>query len=405
MTTGNLIIDLRNPTTLAGKFYSRVWSGGDQSLGPPPEVEQPEYIEHAKKWRLEYKPLIPPKRDKNYDEHPYSTQLQVVNDPPQGPPYTNYSCFYLFGSNMWGPQGQANAWTANDDLKLIAKLRRKFVGSSFNAGLCISQLGKTFKMIGDTARKLALAIKAAKRGNFNQASRILVKADEWRPATSMDRDRITDAVLNTRDGLEWSAPRRRTKKQIVASNWLELQYGWLPLISDMQDGAKYLAHHLNTPLQTTYRVREQVEQTWVGSPECYPDNALNITRKQIIAHVVEKNQSFGLSTMVDIPSVVWELTPYSFVADAFLPINDWLEARTAAQTLQGTYVTTVTHRVQTSGRRWPGESPDFKALYLTCNRTIAQNLDVPLPRYIPLNEALSVKRCLNYAALLVNVLR
>lgn len=108
--------------------------------------------------------------------------------------------------------------------------------------------------------------------------------------------------------------------------------------------------------------------------------------------------------LMDPLSVAWELVPFSFVLDWFLPIGSWLSARGLSQAMTGTFVTTKRIWVQGyAPYRIVGSSTwgaDYYKSYYALDRTISSELDVPLPSIKPLNKALSWKRAANALALL-----
>jgi hypothetical protein len=119
------------------------------------------------------------------------------------------------------------------------------------------------------------------------------------------------------------------------------------------------------------------------------------------------NQSLGLA---DPLSVAWELTPWSFVVDWFLPVGDYLNARGALRTIKLDHIVNSTlsvveassfsttnqnHRIINGGFR------DY--LLVKMNRSIEPTISLPLPNVKPLSDALSFKRVANALALLVGV--
>lgn len=106
-------------------------------------------------------------------------------------------------------------------------------------------------------------------------------------------------------------------------------------------------------------------------------------------------------------SVAWELTPWSFVVDWFIPIGDWLTARGHAQGLKGTFITsdkktgvanTPTGDFTLNQYTWI--SPCYR--HIVFDRTISFVLGVPMPTLKPLAKAASWRHCANAVALLVS---
>jgi hypothetical protein len=242
-------------------------------------------------------------------------------------------------------------------------------------------------MIGDTAIKLRKALVASRHGNFVAARNYLLNG-------------------TSREG---------KFNKVTSNNWLELQYGWLPLLSDVHDGAEFLAQRLSCPAI----VRSSVSRSRQGTVSCNNpafDPLLHecYTRKGIIAFVSEVDP-VQLSGLLDPLSVAWELLPYSFVADWFIPIGSYLSARGLAQSLTGTFVTSTKQKWAIRGVRnnsyW-GAGGDAQypssAIFdsgISFTRTVSNSLAVPLPSPKPLEKVASWKHCANAVALLTNFLR
>ncbi len=133
-------------------------------------------------------------------------------------------------------------------------------------------------------------------------------------------------------------------------------------------------------------------------------------RGQLIARLTEVD-SPKLNGLTDPSSVLWELTPWSFVIDWFIPIGNYLNARGLAQATTGTYVYSWT-----SYEKWSIDgyvhptpntkttaSPSIEYMYLQVWRSISTSVTTPRPRMKPLGEVLSWKRAANAVALLTQM--
>jgi len=119
-----------------------------------------------------------------------------------------------------------------------------------------------------------------------------------------------------------------------------------------------------------------------------------------------------LSGLTDPASVLWELTPYSFVADWFIPIGNYLAARSLASALTGTFVTTKTRRVFCAYEGLANTDngivrtvyttpPKGNCALINVTRTVSTSLNVPVPSFKTLDKVASWKHCANAVALLV----
>lgn len=283
------------------------------------------------------------------------------------------------------------SWTANDDIKLIGKLREKLVGSDFNAAVFLGEANQSLRLIGDTAIRLATAYSAFRKGDVAKAARVLAAGAKYKP---------------------------RNKRSVAGSNWLELQYGWLPLLSDMKEGAEALSHQLHQPFSQQYRVRRRLrnEDRYANGSYVEWEDKFAIYSKQIIANISEPPSTAVLSGLLDPELVAWELTPFSFVADWVMPIGDYLSARAFAGHLVGEFITTTITRQRISGLVPKGYTNGSNQRYVavvndggylkekvTMNRSISSALAVPKPSIKPLAKAASWQHCVNGIALLTGV--
>lgn len=340
---------------------------------------------------------------------------------------------------------------ANDQIKLVNRLREKMQGTEFNTSVFLGEGHQALSMIATAATRIAGALKHLKRGQTNSAITALVKTPttpKTFDVTSMpgaaavkaqiksERARaVREFELELRKSLsptdlkrlskaDWARKRAEylrgldlsafTPKQF-ASWWLEISYGWMPLLKDAEEGAQFLAHQLNVPLQTTFRtsVRKEDNQVrvtnWQGYGGLYTATckATRTHRRSLIAKISEKDSIPKLLGLTSLESVAWELTPWSFVVDWFIPIGDWLTARGHAQGLKGTFITsdkqmgvanTPTGDFTLNQYTWT--SPCYR--HIVFNRTISFVLGVPMPTLKPLAKAASWRHCANAVALLVS---
>lgn len=206
-------------------------------------------------------------------------------------------------------------------------------------------------------------------------------------------------------------PRGKPKSKDVPSRWLELQYGWLPLLGDIY------ALGNNMFRLPTFRVRTT---RWFNGQERYSyhprdSNVHNVFVSQKIraTYVTTFNIKSPLVTTLDNlgvlnPSLVlWEAVPWSFVIDWLLPIGDFLSALTA---LEGIDITSNNYTTR-SLRTWQGNSTwslssekksgNFFASQTDKSRSV-ESLRLVLPRF---KNPLSLHHFANAMSLLVTSVR
>lgn len=122
----------------------------------------------------------------------------------------------------------------------------------------------------------------------------------------------------------------------VPNSWLELVYGWSPLMQDIS-GAMSALEKRNDAMGATFRVASK--KSWSESKD-FPslafciDQVLNarvdckfeakvVLNYRLRNYLLAKLSSLGLANPA---SIVWEKTKYSFVVDWFLPVGNWISA-------------------------------------------------------------------------------
>jgi hypothetical protein len=138
----------------------------------------------------------------------------------------------------------------------------------------------------------------------------------------------------------------------------------------------------------------------------------SILQGQFKAKLTHINEA-TLVGLEDPLSTAWELVPYSFVADWFLPIGDYLSASALSRALTGTFVKTRFDRVHLEGmtrENLPGSDPVFWVFpleswfhrYGTLERVVTTSLEVPLPSFKGRDKIASWVHAINSVALLTN---
>lgn len=323
-------------------------------------------------------------------EHAYSVTETRLSDEVVNAPGLNFPVPVMatYGVTTWAP---ATLLTANDQIRLVNKLREKLQGSDFNMSVFLGEGHQTLRLLGDSAIRIAKALHHARKLDVRGVMHSLFTGTSRKP---VPRD--------------WKTPQPKD----AASIWLEFQYGWKPLLQDAAGAAEQLAHHLNVPAQTTHRVSVRRESllfrdAQVGSFPTHRSVAASVRvhRRSLIARIDESPSVASLTGVLDPELVAWELLPFSFVADWFIPIGSWMEARALAGRLTGTFITSD----KREGVAYTPQSAWFdhqcRATYrgVIFDRSISTTLKVPMPSFKPLSQVASWQHCANAVALLVGM--
>lgn len=374
-------------------YFTKTWSGANSPITPKPlRSSTPAFRRLANVYtprgKIEVEVASPiafpskgiKSREERFLLNDYSCDISIITDkvfgfrfgnPPSGPTYTGT------GMNTgYGNRATSNPWTSNDDLALIGRLREEIAGSSFNLAVTTAESREAFSMITNAASRIYGAYRLMRKGNFQLAARKLTEGTS----------------------------RRKISDKSIASNWLELQYGWLPLLADAQSGAQYLAEYGLRRRSRRYSVR--LSKSGSLGPAVGGANVVGTTvaRGQLIAYIDEVNEA-SLIGLTDPLSVAWELIPYSFVVDWFLPIGDFLQARALSSAVTGGFVKTLTTR-----ENWKAgdcKLPKFTSSGIvttgstvSVRRSVSSSIVVPLPSIVPISDAIGWKRAANAVSLL-----
>lgn len=332
-----------------GSARRREWSGGDgkyEIYGGSTRLKWNNYTLNARQ------------RVRNQDD--YSYKRKPING-------GNTVVATLIRSMTPGDQ---ITWSANDELKLQAKLLDRVKGHSFNMAVAAAEGPMLVSMVANNLLKFGRAVNSLKRGDFSGAAKQLGA----KPKPS------------------------RLNKSDVSGRWLELQYGWLPALSDTYEAAKAFEALSKGPRSSMITVasgrKALQKQTGPGSLGiCEWYNVESYSRRIQYQLYEEMAASRQLGLMNPL-SVVWERIPYSFVVDWFIPIGTYLDNLNQIPKLRGRFLTTV-KRKKTGSKVKVGSSSQWSSVVEKVNyvpvddswesvsmtRTLSSSLSPPLPQF------------------------
>lgn len=214
-------------------------------------------------------------------------------------------------------------------------------------------------------------------------------------------------------GLVDSRGRRRSAFKTSAELWLEYSYGWKPLAQDIVSLQGKVHEYLRKP--------SGVEAKGKGSADNHVDFVWNylsgfrhqghtkMTAHTLLRGLIDNPRLYllngaGLLNPLDI---AWELVPWSFVVDWFIPIGNTLQACTAAcgLTFNGGWTTTqfndsllITRVTDWSGYGYGCDSPgEYQEIGFGFNRQC--HADFPIPQFYANSTPYSTTRALNALSL------
>lgn len=143
--------------------------------------------------------------------------------------------------------------------------------------------------------------------------------------------------------------------RVAADSWLELVFGWKPLLADIEDGAIALARTATRDALSRQQFRSHGGHTHhvsttsiLKTPSLDPFNTLFYKGERVLKQTMEiilygvwttnlrdpevlHSSASRLATLSglnweDVPAQAWELIPWSFVVDYFSNVGDCIEA-------------------------------------------------------------------------------
>lgn len=176
-------------------------------------------------------------------------------------------------------------------------------------GNMLAESKKTFHHLLDTSVQLLTAYRAARRGEWTKVQKAL--------------------GLGFKDVLAGSSP---------ANRWLEYQYGWKPLMSDIHSLYGILGGNLKSGAPLVYGRGSGHRSQSTSSTQT--DASTKIYSKEfkfeqkVVCKIHAKFDASKWRTASQVGllnplAIGWELVPFSFVLDWFMPVGNVLEAMTA----------------------------------------------------------------------------
>lgn len=244
--------------------------------------------------------------------------------------------------NPWGTSSSAvaifnRAAIANTQARGIVECKLKMLESKMDLAESLVDLDKTVLLVCERAIRVLRAWQFVRKGKFREAARAL--------------------------GLS----KRNFNSKTASNVWLELQYGWLPLLNDIYSAVEVTKDLFGDPLKHhTYTKRRVSDGLWC--PGIGGDSTVWEAMSSTGAASVEVETKFRFRVdnallayiagfqLTNPLYIFWVAMPFTFIVDWFLPIGDWLGSLTATHglTFVDGYQTTKTFAsVVAEGNRKP----------------------------------------------------
>lgn len=225
----------------------------------------------------------------------------------KGPAFVEASDDITFiNLNIAGPTSLSGFLNLNNQAYTRALLKMK--DQKVNLSVAAAEVKSSASMLAQTAMTLYRAYRAARKGNWKALVR------EFKPGT-----------LTRKPPKGWSS-------RDASGRWLEVQYGWKPLVSDLNGTIEWL--NTSPAAQLTFKVTgSAMDEEFItrdrGSSLRPAQTRYKVKRvaKSIVHYQMVDYRAHNRAQAGLVPtlSVGWELVPYSFVIDWFLGVGSWLE--------------------------------------------------------------------------------
>lgn len=225
----------------------------------------------------------------------------------------------------WEPTGDEREAARN---RCISKILEKLKDQKVNLAQVFAERIKTADMIALNATRIANAFLSLKKGNIKGACDVL------------------DIGLPTRKLREFNKRYAKYQSRAAAQAFLEIQYGWRPLLQDIYGAAEFLAAKQSHEVRNVVRSRIKIDsnrddQQKVGLEwTAHADVVTFRERRYEVSMSVWFSTSNGLlatageAGLLNPLYLAWELLPYSFVVDWFLPVGKYLNSLDATLGLE-----------------------------------------------------------------------
>lgn len=256
-------------------------------------------------------------------ENSYSVVDQSICSVQTAP--INYSAVLEYQRYRFSSVGYPQPWYSTPASNLLSTLRSNKPGqaqaydrlmysargkASANLGVSLVQSREALSMISKRCRSIYAAIRSVKRGQLRLALNQLGYGDTDRWMKSYGK---WEGARN-----DWS------------SLWLEINFGWSPLLADIKDACDVLASEPPTSkARGSSRAESSIDYSDIKKNWEHIESAVGTHRLFLYGDVKSFNANQLVYSNLGLTNpalIAWDAVPFSFVVDWFIPISKWLKA-------------------------------------------------------------------------------
>lgn len=308
--------------------------------------------------------------------HPFSykrisaSEDEGILDGKAAPGYTNTLVGYLRASLGQTPNSYVASYsgTLNDRGSSNAALQRTLMKSkamSVNLGQAYAERKQTVNLMMSSVNRLIALALALKKGDVKKARNLVGQFKDAKSVSILDR--TGTRVVAKRLTRVRKSPKREVTPETFANLWLEFQYGWKPFLSDIYGSCELIAdtYYRKKPMQVSTQIpfsfkqaAELEDYTNLEGSTFYSYRTLaEEGRSRVVLQFREEDDVNRFLTRTGIANpalLAWELLPYSFVLDWFVPVGAYLNALDATVGLnfiRGATTVSGTRSVESTWKR------------------------------------------------------
>jgi len=211
-------------------------------------------------------------------------------------------------------------------LKAYRRLQAQVSEAQAQLGATFGERKQAYTAVIRHVRTLTKAAAALKRGNIDEFRRTLKVKLRMSKLKSSELKAIEAKKLATR------LPTVREVASTMAGVWLEYSYGWKPLVGDIYSAIDVLQKpipYIVARGKAQGKFATATATTWstgrTDTSYAWHLRLLLQMKVSVSNWYAWKANELGLTNPL---SIAWELVPFSFVVDWFLPIGNYLQSLT-----------------------------------------------------------------------------
>lgn len=190
---------------------------------------------------------------------------------------------------------------SNERNRLNTEVLLKLQDMKVDFGTALAEMRSTVSGVASTFSQGVRAVLAAKHGNWAGVAKAL---------------RVKPKSLATGGSF--------------SERWLEYQFGWMPLFSDLHGGYELLTEDLSSRglIFSAVRSYEDTVEFGTSTPNWEMKGSSHIQSRVKVYAAVDNKKIADLARygFLNPLQIAWELVPYSFVVDWFMPVGNLIGA-------------------------------------------------------------------------------